>query len=223
MENRTIAFKDHGYILFNPRLVMEKIKCCQNSLKPLFFVTLLSVLFTTVPIVFFDADQLQMMLGVDLSDPNLYTALKTLMIILLIVISFLGPTVWTVINAGIYTVALRVMKIRVSFRQMFLVGLFCYIPMLLNTMTTAIGGWITNGQIKGSPANLEHLFYFVSDPLTIKFLSSFNLFGIWSAVLWGIGIYFLSPKETRRRGVFTLGFIWFCTTISIPALQLLLV
>ncbi|MCI0768190.1 hypothetical protein [Bacillus sp. TL12] len=193
-----------------------------NSLKPLFFiltkpkVTLINIfnkknILITVLLICFINAILSLILTIELfnqttliKELNLNTSINNFLKIFTYLIaffsSFINPLINTVITTIIILITYYIFKIKIEFKQLFIIGLLAYIPYLIDISLRIIVQFFYNEIITG---HITSIFFFMTqnkNPM-INALKFYSIASIWSIVIYIIGLTILVKKEKQTIAI----------------------
>ncbi len=119
--------------------------------------------------------------------------------------------VWGII-AGVLLIAFRLFGGEGTFKQAFAVTLYAWFPLLIKSIITTAVAW-TKGTIDASQlatlvtSNPAFLLDMKEHPVAFSFLSSFDIFAIWSLVLFIIGFAYVS-RMTKAKSATIVISLW---------------
>ncbi|MGG3573695.1 YIP1 family protein [Bacillus gobiensis] len=192
-----------GKSLFMPKVILQEKFEQENITSLVFYLSLISAIFAVVSISVFDIEDISKVLGVTSIDLSLYKAYKIFMLLGSGILAFFTPTIITLINTIFNFLLLWILQTSISFKKLFIIGMYAYVPLLIDVLVRIFIEFIVSDPVFQSPARI---FFFLpdSDNLIIKGLSTITLFTIWSIVIYSIGVSMEVPKNKQKRAILVL-------------------
>lgn len=121
-----------GKVLISPRSVIQE-KLQQKSIASLVFIlSLLSAILAVISLTVFDGEYISKILGEDSTDANLLKAYKIFMLLGSGIVAFFTPVIITLINTLFNYLVLWLFRTKISFRELFIIGLYSYVPLIID-------------------------------------------------------------------------------------------
>jgi hypothetical protein len=206
-----MVLADFVHVLVNPKPVMERRLKQEQFFSMMAMLSLVSVVLAVASVSFFRAEDLSKTLGIKV-EVDTYEAYKIFMLLGTGIVACFTPVMFVLLNTALNKLLLLLFKVRISFRQLFILGIFAYIPLQMDTLLRIIVQLFIGKPLLQSPARI-FAFLTVSDTPLMKMLSVFTVFGVWSMLLYAFGVYLLAAENVRRRSVLVVVAAWIVSTI----------
>jgi hypothetical protein len=121
----------------------------------------------------------------------------------------IGPAMWALV-AGVLLLTFRLFGAEGTYKPSFAVTLYAWIPLVLNSIITTVVA-VFRGTVDPREmatvvvSNPGVLVNFKDHPLAFSFLSSVDLFTIWTLILLTIGFAYVSGTSKARSAVTVFG------------------
>lgn len=200
-------------VLYKPREIITANLKSFNILIPIVLVAAISSLLYTL-YAFQTLDSISIEININSISP--------LLLLFTLVIGFLIPIMGIVINSIINYIAILITGVYVEFRSLMIIGLFSYIPVIIELLLKILISLLTGDH--QLYATLTSLAAFSNNHLLLQSIfSSISITGVWSLLIYVIGVFILIKSNNgrvKKTSMFMVILINIILTIAIAFLTI---
>ncbi|QYR23009.1 hypothetical protein KZ483_08820 [Paenibacillus sp. sptzw28] len=206
-----MVLTDVAKVIVNPKPIMEKWMKREQFFSLIAIISIFSLVLAVASISFFRAEDMSKVLGYSI-ESDTYEAYKIFMMLGSGIVALFTPVVFILLNSIVNKLLLLLFRVNIPFRQLFILGSFAYIPLLMDTLLRIGIQLFTLKPLMESPAKLFPFLSAEDSPIA-GMLSALTVFGIWSMLLYTLGIYLMSPENRRVRSVALVIVTWLASSL----------
>lgn len=184
-----MRMKSFYEVLYSPKKTIQNNVNSTNLLTPTFIIGAFSAIFTILSTLFM-ADTLIREKDIEY--------IKPIIIFFSIIVGGISPLISILISSIINYIALIVADVFVEFRKLMIIGFYAYIPVLIDFLLKIVISLALGQNFRYSPTSLAE-FIPEENILIQNLLNSFSVTGIWSLVIYFIGLLLLINENNDLK------------------------
>ncbi|MFU0789023.1 YIP1 family protein [Virgibacillus proomii] len=207
-----------GKVLYKPNNTLN-MQLQKKDLSPkIIIICIITTLLAIVSTLSTREEQITLILGSSI-DEHLFDAYKTFMLVGVAFSALINPLIIIFINTLSFYILFIILRVKSNFRVIFCLGIFAYIPLLIDLFLRTIIQLITKEPISISPTSL---FFFLqgSESFIANILITISLTSLWQFFIYykGFKLIFENKQQTKVKSV--LIFIAMFSLIINPIIQM---